>query len=324
MDWINLGKNDYFYNGIKYLYILKELDSCTLCPRMCKVNRNAGEKGYCGCGSSYDIASVCLHQGEEPAISGKKGICNVFFSGCNMQCVFCQNFQISRRRGRKEIIITPEEITEKITDILDSGVEAIGFVSPTHFVPHVRAIMENLHNKGYKPTIVYNTNGFDNIQIIKDMEGLIDVYLPDFKYLDPALAKEYSDTSNYPDVIKAVLKEMYRQKGSTLVINDEGQAVTGLIIRHLVLPGHSKDSIQILEWIARELSTSVHISLMSQYYPTVHVRNHTSLGKALSQAEYQEVLDTMEYLGFYNGWTQDYESTNTYRPDFKKLHPFGE
>lgn len=303
--------------------MFKELDHCTICPRNCGVNRNAGHLGYCGSNAGYNIGSICIHQGEEPPISGSKGICNIFFARCNLQCLFCQNYQISRRRGIIESTsYTLEAITRTVINVLDQGIDSVGFVTPTHFTPHVRAIILRLNHLGYKPITVYNSNGFDNAEILRNFEGLIDVYLPDFKYFDPLLAEKYSDVRDYPEVAKKAIGEMYRQKGSTMVMNDNGLAVTGLIIRHLVLPGQVKDSIEILKWIAAELSASISISLMSQYYPTVHVSGHPHLGRKLTTEEYQEVLEAMENLGFTKGWIQHPESAISYLPDFNMDHPF--
>jgi putative pyruvate formate lyase activating enzyme len=304
-------------------YDLKELDDCQLCPRRCGVNRNAGKLGYCGSDAAYNIASICIHKGEEPAISGSKGICNVFFSRCNLQCIYCQNYQISRRREKVESrCMTLDEVTGSICKILDQGIEAVGFVTPTHHSPHVKAIIQELHYYDYHPVTIYNTNGFDSTEVLRQFEGLIDVYLPDFKYFDRQLAARYSDAADYPEIIKKNLLEMYRQKGSTVVFNDDGMAVTGLIIRHLVLPGHVEDSIRILNWIASELSTSVHISLMSQYYPTVCVANHPELGRKLTRGEYEKVMVAMENFGFARGWIQHTESAESYLPDFKSDQPF--
>ncbi|MFO7370996.1 MAG: radical SAM protein [Bacteroidales bacterium] len=302
---------------------MEGLGNCLLCPRNCGVNRIAGETGYCGCDAGFHVASVCIHQGEEPPIGGSKGICNVFFTGCNLQCLYCQNYQISCRKNRKpDQEYTLEEITRQIIAILDQGIEAVGFVSPTHFTPHVRAIIHELHKSGYAPITVYNSNGYDKVEILKSLEGLIDVYLPDFKYLDPIAARKYSGAKDYPGHAREALREMFRQKGSTVVLNDNGQAVTGLIIRHLVLPGQASDSIGILKWIAKELSPEVSISLMSQYYPTARVARHSQLDRKISAQEYQEVLDAMEALGFHKGWIQDFESSGNYRPDFEKENPF--
>jgi putative pyruvate formate lyase activating enzyme len=214
------------------------------------------------------------------------------------------------------------EIADRITSFLDQGVEALGFVSPSHQIPHVKAIIEELHRRQYFPVTVFNTNGYDKAGILKDLEGLINVYLPDFKYFDPDVARSFSDARNYPEVACEAIREMFRQKGSTVVLNENGQAVTGLIIRHLVMPGQSKEAIRILEWIARELSPSVHISLMSQYYPTSSVVEHPLLGRKITPAEYEEVKEAMDKLGFYRGWIQEYDSPVNYQPDFSKLNPF--
>ena len=302
---------------------MKELDHCLICPRNCGINRNAGFLGYCGSDAAYHIASICIHRGEEPTISGPLGICNVFFSRCNMHCIFCQNYQISRHEGFVESkTYTLEEITSIIAGILDQGIDAVGFVTPSHFSPHVTSIISSLKARGYQPITVYNTSGYDKPRIIKSLEGLIDVFLPDFKYLDPRLAKEFSDTEDYPAVIRQSILEMYRQKGPTVVLNDRGQAVSGLIIRHLVLPGQVEDSIEVLRWIASELSPSVSISLMSQYYPTACMAGHPVLGRKITAGEYDRVLEAMEELGFTNGWIQHPESADTYAPDFGAEHPF--
>jgi putative pyruvate formate lyase activating enzyme len=302
---------------------LKELDNCRLCPRECGANRNAGKIGYCDSDSGYNIGSVCIHHGEEPPISGLNGICNVFFTGCNLQCLFCQNYQISRQKGRlKGKSYSLEQITETIIDYLNQGIEAVGFVSPAHYSSHVKAIINRLNSLGYTPVTVYNTNGYDKVEVIRSLEGLINVYLPDFKYFDPSIAKGFSDAFDYPETAKKVLLEMYRQKGSTIVINDNGQAVTGMIIRHLVLPGQVSDSINVLKWIAAELSSAVSISLMSQFCPTVCVVNHPVLGRRVSAEEYKEVLEAMEIMGFNKGWIQQHESAEHYNPDFASDHPF--
>jgi putative pyruvate formate lyase activating enzyme len=287
------------------------------------VDRNSGQLGYCGSDAAYNISSICIHRGEEPPISGPRGICNVFFSRCNLQCLFCQNYQISRRRGLiDQTAVTLAEVTDAIIAILDQGIESVGFVSPTHFTPHVKAIIGRLKRLGRQPVTVYNTNGYDKVEVLQSLEGMIDVYLPDFKYLDPSTARDYSDAPDYPDVIRKSILEMFRQKGSTVVLNQDGLAVTGMIIRHLVLPGHAEESIRILEWIASELSTSVRISLMSQYYPTICVAGHDVLGRKVKAGEYRRVVDAMEELGFCNGWIQQQESAGFYNPDFSMEHPF--
>jgi putative pyruvate formate lyase activating enzyme len=311
--------------GMAYICrIMKELDHCILCPRACGVDRNAGKVGYCRSSAGYHIASIDIHRGEEPAVSGINGICNIFFSRCNLQCLYCQNYQISRRNAIiGESVMTLDKVVEAVIKCLDKGTEAVGFVTPSHFLPHVRAIIEKLNSLNYFPVTVYNTNGYEQVEPLQSLEGIIDVYLPDFKYLDPVISGKYSDAADYPDFAKKALTEMYRQKGSTLVFNDKGQAVTGLIVRHMVLPGYTDDSIAILKWIAEELSPSVHISLMSQYYPTSCMSGHPLLNRRITVEEYFTVVKAMEDLGFYNGWTQELESADHYKPDFRRPDPFG-
>jgi putative pyruvate formate lyase activating enzyme len=299
------------------------LDSCCCCPRDCKVNRNAGKTGYCGSDAGFNVSSMCVHRGEEPAISGKHGICNIFFSRCNLTCIYCQNWQISRNRGVvQEKRMTLEEVIEEAVECLDLGCHAVGFVSPSHYIPHVRIIIEELRKLSRNPVFVYNTNAYDKVDELKRLEGLVDVYLPDFKYFDAIISKEYSGAVNYPEVAKAALKEMYRQKGSVLMLDDLGQAEWGMIIRHLVLPGQVQNSIDVLRWIADELSTSVAVSVMSQYYPTPAVINHPELGRVITAEEFKVVTDEMVRLGFYKGWVQEMESPELYRPDFSMENPF--
>ncbi len=298
------------------------LENCTLCPRECGADRFSGGAGYCGIGAGFNIASICIHRGEEPVISGNNGICNIFFRGCNLRCIYCQNHEISRSpedaTGEKDL----HPVIKQITEILDQGVNAVGFVSPSHVVTQVKVIIEYLKGLGYNPVFVYNTNGYDKVETIKSLDGLIDVYLPDFKYADPQLAFKYSDASDYPGIAIKALKEMYFQKGSSLRTDENGNAENGLIIRHLVLPGHADESKRILHTIADELSTGVTISLMSQYHPVPDVVNYAGLGRSLYRAEYESVLDIMEELGFRNGWTQELDSYLNYRPDFSNDHPF--
>jgi putative pyruvate formate lyase activating enzyme len=299
------------------------LKKCRLCPRKCAVDRIHGEPGYCGTGSGFSISSIFNHKGEEPVISGSKGICNIFFTGCNLKCIYCQNHQISRPDSTRNLK-TLDEVIESILEIMDTGIHTVGFVSTSHVVPQVLAIIRALKERNLKPVIVYNTNGYERPEIIKQLEGLVDVYLPDFKYISPDLAKKYSDASDYPEFAGKAIKEMYRQKGSTLFTNDEGQAESGILIRHLVLPGHARESIKVLRFIAEEISTGIHLSLMSQYYPCDKAIGHPQIGRVLTKMEYQSVVEEMYRLGFRNGWLQDLDSYINYIPDFEKDEPFKE
>jgi len=299
------------------------LRDCTLCPRECRVNRFEGASGYCGTDAGMNIVSICVHKGEEPVISGENGICNIFFGGCNLHCIFCQNHEISQcssSAGFSEMDL--ETVLHKIINILSEGITTVGFVSPSHVVPQVKAIIKGLKLRGHKPVTVYNTNGYDKKETIQSLSGLIDVYLPDYKYVSGELSAEYSDASDYPDVSLKALKEMYYQKGSTLSVDEKGRVENGLLIRHLVLPGHAEESKKVLNSIADELSTGVHLSLMSQYHPSDNVRLHPFLNRSLYKTEYDSVVETMEALGFRNGWVQDMESNVNYRPDFSRENPF--
>lgn len=299
------------------------LSHCTLCPRECGVNRFEGGTGYCWSDAGMNIASICIHRGEEPPISGPSGICNIFFAGCNLRCIYCQNYDISRPGGECiRNFTTLDETLGRIEKILSDDIKAVGFVSPSHVVPQVKAIIRGLNSRGLRPITVYNTNSYDKPEVIDSLDGLIDVWLPDYKYITPAVAKEFSDAPGYPDIALKALKRMYYQKGSTLPMDKDGRAERGILIRHLVLPGHAEESKNVLKSIAEELSAGVHLSLMSQYHPTPYVTNHPDLKRILYREEYDAVAETMRSLGFRNGWVQDMESYRNYRPDFKKGHPF--
>ncbi|MBW6501442.1 MAG: radical SAM protein [Bacteroidales bacterium] len=299
------------------------LEKCTICPRECGVNRFEGGNGWCGMDAGMNIASICIHRGEEPPISGPQGICNIFFRGCNLSCTFCQNHEISRSvgiSGRSRLPLA--DILGQIVRILDKGIRAVGFVSPSHAVPQVRAIIRGLNALGRKPVTVYNTNSYDKPARLRELDGLIDVYLPDYKYVTPEKALEYSGSSDYPEKALRAIREMYFQKGSTLRIDDHGTAENGILIRHLVLPGHVEESRRVLRSIAEEISTGISVSLMSQYCPVPETRDHPLLNRPLSASEYQAVVREMEDLGFRNGWVQDMASHRNYRPDFRRKNPF--
>ncbi len=299
------------------------LQSCTICPRECRVNRIEGERGYCGMDAGLNIASVCLHKGEEPVISGTDGICNIFFAGCNLRCIYCQNHEISQNAlSFRQAAADLPDLLSQISEILSQGTNSVGFVSPSHMVHNVRAIIEGLHANGLNPVTVYNTNSYDKADTLRSLDGLIDVYLPDFKYVTPALAAEFSGAYDYPEVALKAIREMYYQKGSTLRTDEKGKAENGMLIRHLVLPGYAEESKRVLRKIAEEISTGVHISLMSQYHPAWLAETHPSIGRLLYKEEYESVVKEMEDLGFRNGYIQDMESNVSYRPDFRRDHPF--
>ncbi len=295
---------------------------CVLCPRECGTDRTA-KRGYCGTGNDFDIASVTLHLGEEPVISGTDGICNIFFSGCNLRCIYCQNYQISRNSKRLQgQIKSLTELIDRIVSFLDQGIENIGFVSPSHVVPQVTRIIEALHHRGYFPIVVYNTNSYEKVETLRSLEGFVDVYLPDFKYMDESLAARWSQASDYPEVARLAVKEMYRQKGNRLFFNKNGKLQSGMIVRHLVLPEASADSIAIFSFLADELSNRLAISLMAQYNPNPDVLSIPPLNRKITAEEYQRVVTEIEALGFEIGWLQEFDSAEIYAPDFTLPSPF--
>ncbi len=299
------------------------LRSCVCCPRECRANRLSGELGYCRTGAGFQIGSICLHQGEEPVISGENGICNVFFTHCNLHCCYCQNHQISRNDGPQiEYILTLDEVTQRIESLLDQGASALGFVSPSHVIPQVQAIIMALQEKRQTPVTVYNTHAYDRVDSLKSLASLIRVWLPDLKYMDSGLAQGLSGAPDYPRIATAAIREMVRQKGLDLKLNTRGEIQEGVIVRHLVLPGQVENSKNVLRFLAREISPDITISLMAQYYPTPHVAGLDGLNRSVTPAEYDEVLDEMDCLGMENGWVQDLDSKDTYQPDFAESHPF--
>lgn len=310
-------------DDIYNLKMLEALDDCALCPRNCHVNRNAREKGYCNSDSSFQIASITLHHGEEPVISGKQGICNIFFSHCNLQCVYCQNHQISDNQVLiSKGYLDEEQICNTVFSLLSEGVKRVGFVSPGHLLPQMKIIIHAIRLNGYDPFFVYNTNAYDKKEAISKLNGLIHIFLPDYKYADNHLALKYSGVCDYAETALSSIQEMYRLTGNTLIVDDEGNAMQGLIIRHLVLPGHTDNSMKVLENIAEYISPNIHISLMSQYHPAYKSKYISPLNRKVYQGEYRKVEKFMADLGMYYGWIQDPCSSSDYLPDFKKSNPF--
>ncbi|NVO12191.1 MAG: 4Fe-4S cluster-binding domain-containing protein [Bacteroidales bacterium] len=296
--------------------------NCLFCPRQCAVDRSLSQTGYCNCNNEPLVSNIFLHKGEEPVISGRKGICNVFFSHCNLQCIYCQNYQISINDAHEKSWLTDTDmIVNKISEQLDRGVKLLGFVSPSHQVGAMVRIIENVWNRGYRPIIVYNSNGYDNVEILKELDGIVDVYLPDFKYFDNKLGQKYSNVNNYFEVASKAVREMYRQKGSTIILDDDGLIESGVIVRHLVLPGCESDSINVLEYISNEITPFLHISLMAQYFPTEKSKSDSLLNRKLKKWEYDIVIQKMEEIGF-DGWIQELESSDYYKPDFLCNTPF--
>ncbi|MBE0640601.1 MAG: radical SAM protein [Bacteroidales bacterium] len=309
-------------------YDLKEwaekLSGCAICPRECMVDRILGDRGICGVDAGLNVASVVIHHGEEPVISGSDGICNVFFSGCNLGCIFCQNHQISDP-GNAVVhgVLSYRDTLDQIAKALSVGCRNLGFVTPSHMVPQMLLVHEAIKDRGFHPVIVYNSSGYDRPETIDALTEVVDVWLPDMKYSDPHLAARLSSARDYPEVAMKAISRMYHAKGTTLRIED-GLAVSGLIIRHLVLPGEVENSLGVLRLIEDRFGADVAISLMSQYHPGHTVNKDTSLGRMLYAEEYHQVVDEMERLGFHKGWVQSMDSPVNYLPDFSSGDPFSD
>lgn len=290
------------------------MTQCLKCPRECKVH-----PGFCNSDSARpEVAAVYAHTGEEPPISGKKGISNIFFAHCNLQCCYCQNHSISRAKVDSALIAlhSTEQIIDAVEQSLKQTENIVGLVSATQYSNLVAPIVEGLHNRGLFPTIVYNTNSYESVEVLKQIAPYIDIYLPDFKYSDPTLARRYSNAADYPERAQKALLEMYNQKGSALPVGDDGLAFRGLIVRHLVLPGQVDNSIRCLEWLADNLSPNIYVSLMAQYFPPDGIALPDELGRRLGEEEYKRVTDAFYRLGFHRGWVQELESADNYHPHF--------
>ncbi len=297
--------------------------SCQCCPRGCQ--RQGVQGAFCHADASTpEVAAVYAHTGEEPPLSGSQGISNIFFAHCNLQCCYCQNHEISGAVVAPECISLHgvEAIVEATAQSLQHTEQMVGLVSATHYADSVPAIVEGLHARGLYPTIVYNTNGYDSVATLRRLAPYVDIYLPDFKYVDPLLAHRYSHAADYPERAGAALREMLNQKGTALPLGEDGLAFRGIIVRHLVLPGQVDNSTGCLQWIADNLSTDLHISLMAQYYPPDGKPLPDELGRCLRQEEYQQVVDAFDRLGFHRGWIQPLDSAANYQPHFAQQTEF--
>ncbi len=296
---------------------------CDICPRECRVNRLENETGFCHSGRLPVVSTVCAHHGEEPALSGTGGSGTVFFGNCNMRCVYCQNYQISQD-WKKQIAneMDCRVLAEKMLYLQELGCHNINFVSPSHFVPQMaRAIVEAVP-MGLKIPLVYNTNGYDSVTTLKELDGIISLYLPDLRYASDEWADKFSHTANYVAHSRRAIKEMYRQVGN-LVEDESGIAQRGLIVRHLILPNGLAGSEESLTWLARELSPQVTVSIMSQYLPTYSALGIPELSRTITVAEHKAVVRLLDRLGMENGWIQEMGSAENYVPDFEREgHPF--
>ena len=282
--------------------------NCTLCPRKCGVDRENGQLGFCGMPAQLRAAKAMLHYGEEPPISGAYGTGAVFFSGCTLRCVYCQNSAISE--GGKGLPLDAHRLRAIFEALIDEGAQSIDLVTPTQFLPD---LLPALTPKLPVP-VVYNCGGYESVETLRALQGLIDIYLPDFKYADNALAAKLSRAPDYFEVVSAAIREMYRQVGSAVVT--DGIMERGLLIRHLVLPGYLDNSLRVIEWVTESFpKNDVLFSLMSQYVPMGRVE--PPLDRRLTQEEYDGAVSWMELCGLTNGYTQDFSAATTeYLPDF--------
>lgn len=300
------------------------LESCRSCPHNCEVDRTKNELGFCHSASLPIVSSYTAHFGEEPVLSGTRGAGNIFFGNCNLRCIFCQNFEISQNwKVERENEISSERLAEIMIELQERNCHNIGLVSPTHFSAITLKSIYLAVEKGLSLPIIYNTNGYDSVEMLKLYDGVIDIYLPDLKYGDNLSAKTYSKIDNYFDEAKKAVKEMFNQVGDELVY-DGDVVVRGLIIRHLVLPNGLTESEKVFKFIAEELSTNVHMSLMSQYYPSNKASTDILINRPLHESEYERAIELMDKYGLHNGWIQEVESSESYRPYFSedRVNPF--
>lgn len=291
------------------------LEQCKLCPHNCKVNRLNGEIGRCKCTDKIKIALVSLHKFEEPCISGTNGSGTVFFSNCNLNCIFCQNYEISHLGKGKEI--STEDLANIFIEQQERGAHNINLVTPTMYVVQIIQAIKIAKQKGLNIPIVYNTNSYENIETIQMLKGYIDVYLPDLKYFSDDLAKKYSRANNYFDNATKAIKEMYNQVGAP-EFDENGMIKKGVIIRHLVLPNYLQNSKNILKWIKENLPDDIYVSVMAQYFPSYKALEDDKINRKLTQKEYRIIENYLYMLDLKNGFLQDLEDDEEkYVPDFK-------
>lgn len=291
------------------------LKICTGCPRNCLADRTNGKLGTCQSGYKPIVSSYTLHFGEEPVLSGTNGAGNIFFGNCNLRCDYCQNFVISQNpKAEIKNEVSVERLAEIMLELQNMNCHNIGLVSPTHFTVPILKSIKLASDKGLSLPIIYNTNGYDSVEMLKLYKDVVDIYLPDFKYGNNDYGRRYSKVPDYFDVAKLAIKEMYEQVGSELVY-ENGVVVRGLIIRHLVLPNGLAGSEEVFKFISR-LDSKIHISVMAQYYPTNRAERNILLNRAIRHSEFDRVTELLDKYGLENGWIQEMESHDFYRPNF--------
>lgn len=281
---------------------MNKYENCLLCPRKCGINRSTGQTGVCGVSSEIKVARAALHYWEEPCISGKRGSGAVFFSGCSLHCVFCQNREISDGKAGK--VISKERLSDIFMELADKGANNINLVTPGQYIPDIVWAVNDAKSRGMKLPIIYNTSGYENVTELKLLEGIVDVYLPDFKYMDSTLSARYSRAKDYPSVAKQALSEMVRQQPDVVIDDATGLIQKGVIVRQLLLPGHVNDAKAVLKYLYDTYHDHVYISMMSQFTP-IALKDYLEINRTVTRREYERLVDYALEIGITNAFIQE-------------------
>lgn len=281
---------------------MNKYENCLLCPRKCGINRSTGQTGVCGVSSEIKVARAALHYWEEPCISGKRGSGAVFFSGCSLHCVFCQNREISDGKAGK--VISKERLSDIFMELADKGANNINLVTPGQYIPDIVWAVNDAKSRGMKLPIIYNTSGYENVTELKLLEGIVDVYLPDFKYMDSTLSAMYSRAKDYPSVAKQALSEMVRQQPDVVIDDATGLIQKGVIVRQLLLPGHVNDAKAVLKYLYDTYHDHVYISMMSQFTP-IALKDYPEINRTVTKREYERLVNYALEIGITNAFIQE-------------------
>lgn len=281
---------------------MNKYENCLLCPRKCGINRSTGQTGVCGVSSEIKVARAALHYWEEPCISGKRGSGAVFFSGCSLHCVFCQNREISDGKAGK--LISKERLSDIFMELADKGANNINLVTPGQYIPDIVWAVNDAKSRGMKLPIIYNTSGYENVTELKLLEGIVDVYLPDFKYMDSTLSARYSRAKDYPSVAKQALSEMVRQQPDVVIDDATGLIQKGVIVRQLLLPGHVNDAKAVLKYLYDTYHNHVYISMMSQFTP-IALKDYPEINRTVTKREYERLVNYALEIGITNAFIQE-------------------
>lgn len=293
---------------------MNKYENCLLCPRKCGINRSTGQTGVCGVSSEIKVARAALHYWEEPCISGKRGSGAVFFSGCSLHCVFCQNREISDGKAGK--VISKERLSDIFMELADKGANNINLVTPGQYIPGIVWAVNDAKSRGMKLPIIYNTSGYENVTELKLLEGIVDVYLPDFKYMDSTLSARYSRAKDYPSVAKQALSEMVRQQPDVVIDDATGLIQKGVIVRQLLLPGHVNDAKAVLKYLYDTYHDHVYISMMSQFTP-IALKDYPEINRTVTRREYERLVDYALEIGITNAFIQEGDvAKNSFIPAF--------